>query len=782
MAGEIGDRKVLLQQLKDEVEDARKYQDGNYKYSNLMANIIYDCALNAHEKAGLSDLDKPIIEANILESHASRLVGEFILNKPSILVEDKTGEMDPAMIDAIDGHLRSITDAGHDEKADIYQESLVRSFSVMKYWTEYKHARSFEQVLKWGGVYDSTLTYFDPMARKKSKEDAQYAGELFPKTLDEVLRMGMNLKESDFAFTRGLAVNGNFSWSYQTNTNKKVALLCQHYKRKEVRRKLIYAADGRSYTTKEYKTYCDWIEANTSKVPPAIIKTRMTDMEVIMRYLFIESQILEEEETAFPGIPLIWVDGNSKNLATQGQTGDIRQKSRSYFHHAVDTQKFMNLAMQTYADELISVPPIKMSCPIEAVPDKPEWAASILKPQGKNTNLYQQYSEDGTQEYNQPTYTVRPQMPPEIAQAFFQTPAMIQNILGAHGSELGNPDNTLSGKALLIGSTNSSAAASPYVSNFLYAWEVLLQALVDMMPKYYTLPRSIPVMDGQGNRSSIKLNSDLLTPTPSQQINQQSMQQQPPQQMPQSPPMGAPSQQGQMQAPQQQMQTPSMGQPQQQPQQTKPMSFNYQKGDLKVSVAPGVSLEVQNQRSLEFLFSAAPQNPGIAQLINGPGLPLVFEMMNIRHKDAWIELAKEQLQTQQQQAAAAAQQGAQNPEIQLKQQELTMKSQQNVAQNHIEMIKINSQENIEKTKAQIAAAKIRNDAMKTHADFIIDQGQEKIDQARLQTERAVHHTELGMKHADQEHSHLTDMIGLHHEINQSEREHERENAKTNEEG
>jgi hypothetical protein len=56
--------------------------------------------------------------------------------------------------------------------------------------------------------------------------------------------------------------------------------------------------------------------------------------------------------------------------------------------------------------------------------------------------------------------------------------------------------------------TQSNSAAMPYIVGFLQGYQRAAQIYVDLMPKYYTTPRTVPVMDEEGKRSYVKINGD----------------------------------------------------------------------------------------------------------------------------------------------------------------------------------------------------------------------------------------------------------------------------------
>ena len=198
-----------LKRIKENICRSRKFFEGNYKRYNEFKKFVFESSMSKDDIATLKDLGKPQIEFNILESYISRLRGEFSKQEPSLRIKKKAGkgkEMDPNLIPILEGYLRNLEEENRStgDAYSVYSDQLSGGFSAWKVWTEYEHNRSFQQVIKYGRVYDPTMTGFDPLARQIHKGDGDYCFEIYPLTIDEFKKQYPNVDISKVTFTTNM--------------------------------------------------------------------------------------------------------------------------------------------------------------------------------------------------------------------------------------------------------------------------------------------------------------------------------------------------------------------------------------------------------------------------------------------------------------------------------------------------------------------------------------------------------------------------------------------------
>ncbi len=188
--------------------------------------------------------------------------------------------------------------------------------------------------------------------------------------------------------------------------------------------------------------------------------------------------------------------------------------------------------------------------------------------------------------------------PPEIVSAFTGSDQLIQNILGSYDAALGINNNQLSGVALVEAASQSNATAMPYIVGYLQGYQRAAQIYVDLMPKYYVTPRTLPLMDEEGQKSYIKINQ----------------------------PDG--------------------------------MDMDFETNELNVVVKAGASFQVQKSRTIMMVKDMMGMSPLFAQFIAEKGLPFVLDNMEgkgieqlKKMVDGWLKEMEQQkqmaMQTQQ---------------------------------------------------------------------------------------------------------------------------------------
>jgi hypothetical protein len=282
---------------------------------------------------------------------------------------------------------------------------------------------------------------------------------------------------------------------------------------------------------------------------------------------------------------------------------------------------------------------------------------------------------------------------------------LIQGILGSYDAALGIQNNELSGVAIMQGAMHSNAAAMPYTVGFMKGWNRVCQQLLDLIPKYYVTPRSIPIVQPDGKRSYQTINK------------------------PGSPYM------------------------------------NYDAMSLDVKVEAGVNFAVQKQISLETIIQLMQTSESFANFINTKGLGILLDNIDIRGIEGlrqaagqyMEEVAQQQAQAQQMAMQQAQQQIDPKAVMQLQAQAEIMKVQQKKeavqTQAQVDLLKISTDDAVKNKQADIDFLKVMADIQGAG----VEQGlkQEKLDaeNARTAVEMAVnvsaHHHDV--HHSDREH-------------------------------
>lgn len=286
---------------------------------------------------------------------------------------------------------------------------------------------------------------------------------------------------------------------------------------------------------------------------------------------------------------------------------------------------------------------------------------------------------------------------------------MLQNILGSYDAALGINDNQLSGTAIVEAATQSNAAAMPYVVSHMQALSHVATIILDLIPKYYKTPRTIPILDRDGVRSYVEINKD-----------------------------NAPK-------------------------------FNYDENALSVKVEAGPNFAIQKARALNQIMLLMQASPLFAQFMNEVGLSYILDNMEFRGSDVLAEKSKQWMQQLQQRMAQQAQQP--NPDqmkMQLEQGKLQQKAQDSQAQNMLKAQELV----VAKQKADTDRLKVEIDAGMSESKLMVDMIQAKAEEDRAQADVDIKKMDMShkaakdlidvaMKQKDMNHQHAVSTIETH---------------------
>lgn len=600
--------------LKKLVQKTKTSFNENYKRFNEFRKFVYETTITQGEKEVNETLNRDDLEFNVVTAYLSRMCGEFSKQEPSIKVSrDEGAQIDSKVISTVEGHFRHIVADAKKSNTQYhtYRDALSGGFASLNVFTEYANPMSMKQVIKVRKSKYPTLCGYDTLATEPHKGDGNYSFQIYPKTKDDFTTEYPDVDIEDIKFQASDSLGG-FSWSFN-NGQDDILLLCRLFKKKKHRVKIMEAADGKTYTEEKYKEMLDeWHKTGKMEQAPAIAgKPRMTIIETICRYIFIENKIIEYNETDFNNLPDVFVDGDSIDLYDD-EKGSIKQHCRPYAYNAKGGQQLKNLAGQCLAGYLNNISQHKYIVKKEAIPQEKAYQGALTNLQIANTIVVNAFKDNNPNHpISEPILPIQPQSaPPEIMGALEIADKIIQNELGSYDAALGINDNQLSGVAIVEGATQSNAAAMPHIVNYVSAWNQIAVICVDLMPKYYKTPMTIPIIDERGVRSAVRIND---------------------------------------------------------PNDPKSIDFNYDSNLLQVNVTADVNWAIQKTRALNQIIAMMRASPGFADFMNKKGLHILLDNLDIRGidmlKDLVEEYEQEQAQLMQEQKKMQQEMMANNPKI-----------------------------------------------------------------------------------------------------------------------
>lgn len=667
-----------LPALKKNVERTVSGFRDNVDRFHKFQKFLFKTAITPTDESALNTAQKPVLEFNITNAPVSRQCGEFSKQEPSIEVMAEFGSpIDPKVLEIVDGHLRHIIfeSKKHNTQYMAYRDSLSGGFFNFKVWTEYAHEMSFDQVIKFGRTFNPTFTYYDLMAREVDKSDAEFCFEIFPMDKEQFKRDYPDIPVESLTY---LKLDTEFNWSYK-NQEQYVIILVDYYKKKKTRKTIVKLADNQVMPEEHYEEFvAEWNRQQRTEQPPAIIDERESDFTTIMRYRFIEDNVIEVEEMQSKHQPLIFGDGDSAILQ-EDSSSTLEQFTKPYIYHAEGLQRMTNFAGQMIANDFENMVMNKFMVAEEALPSQEDSVTAWSTPQKADVLIYKAlYDNNPDQQLPPPTTVPRVGLPPEVITTFNNAMNMLQAILGSYDASLATGNNKVSGDAIVESATLSNSAAMPYVVNYMQALTRVAIVIVDWMPRYYKTPRTIPVINKEGKRDFIKINQD-----------------------------GG-------------------------------VNFNYDSNQLSVRVEAGVNFAIAKNQALEQLTMLMKVSPLFAEFMS-ENMETLLDNVDFRNSDIvkskaeeWLRRKKEKaanqpnpdmikvqvMQQQDQQQFQIAQEKLKNEEqlTQLKAEELASKSMLDTERVILEKAKVENERMAIAQKSGESEAKMEASIMKSRAE------------------------------------------------------------------
>ncbi len=572
----------------------------------------------------------------------------------------------------------------------------------MEVYTDYISEMSMDQKICTQRAFDPTLCGFDPLARKSHKGDGGFCFQFFPREAEEVEKEYGSDALKGLKYARAFS---GFNWSYRA-AKKDIVLLCDYYKKDFKKEKITKLSNGRVVSVKHYEELMTlWDQAGYIEQPPIPIgKMRETMLEEITRYRLSGACMIEAPvKTNYKMLPLVFFDGNSAILRDNNDS-TAEQMTRPYIYNVRDAQRLKNYAGQSLANELENTVEHKFIASVESIPE--DYIDAYIDVQKPGTLLYNAFLDGDTNVPLQPPReVVRTPIPPQISETFQMSDNLIQGILGSYDAALGIQNNELSGVAIMQGAMHSNAAAMPYTVGFMKGLNRVCQIILDLIPKYYVTPRSLPIVEPDGKRSYQVINK--------------------------------------------------VGNP----------FMDYDPMSLDVKVEAGVNFAVQKQISLETIIQLMQTSESFAAFINTKGLGILLDNIDIRGIEGLRQAAGQYMEEVQQKQEQAQQMAMQEQQQQLDpKQVMAMQAQAEMAkvaqkkeavatQAQVALTKIATDDAVKNKVADIEFMKVMAQIQGADVDAALKQESLDAENARTAVNMAMdvskHHHDV--KHADREH-------------------------------
>ena len=585
-----------LNTIKERVESSMSANKHNVNRFFAFKEMVFNTSIIEEDRQLLKSLNKPPLEFNLCRAPVARLCGEYSKQEPDIIVTASDGApVDIRTVEVVEGRIRHILYEANQKNTqyDLYEDALTGGFSNMEITVDYEHEKSFDQEIYLNRCDEPTLVGFDPADMTKTKSKSEYYFKLVPMPESQFKEEfpKVDIKGLKYSFLN----SSDFSWAYKYNKSK-VIIVCYYFEKTKKATKIYKLANGKIVTEKQYEEMEEqYSTGNIIEAMPAIVDDRDSFETKIKRYICCANEIIEKKDTLFESNSIIFTDGAGQKLRQANGT-EFTYFTVPYTYHLAGLQKLTNAAGQTIAADLMNMTMHKYIIAEEALPSNEGYLRALTNMQLASTIVYKAYGSTDQQKPNPPPVPVsRVGLPGEVMETYANAMPMLQNILGSYDASLGINNNQLSGVAIVEGATQSNAAAMPYVVNQLAALNQAAQLMLQLFPLIYKTPRTIPIINKEGEKEYIKINQ----------------------------PGG--------------------------------VDMNYDHSTLGVKLQAGVNFEINKNQSLKQMIEAQNANPVIAKFIGDEGVDIMLDNMSFRGVEILKDRYKEWKQAQQQEQQQAMQ-------------------------------------------------------------------------------------------------------------------------------
>jgi uncharacterized protein YegP (UPF0339 family) len=659
---------------------------------NLFMRFVFETAINQQKRGTLNILHKPPLEFNILEAAISSQMGDFAKHEPTMMARAADGariqQMTPEFMEQLNvlqWHLSEIfCEAANDGlQYNFFRDMMGGGFTVGEVSTDYVNPMSFEQKIIVERVFDPSLCGFDPMAVKSHKGDGGYCFKLVPKTKEDFESIYGTKSTKGLKFYSASAL-GEFQWQFTYN-DLPIILTAEFYQKKNSKVKIVKLTNGHTVQKKRYEDFCEqWAKAGYIEQPPQILEERWTVLPEIERYTMTQNQILEYKPTSYSMLPLVWGAGNSVTLK-EGNSGSTYEMTRPYVYNAMGVQELMNFSGQTVAAEIEGMVAHKIKVPLEAIPK--DFQHVYQNVQQADTLVYNQFlNGDPNVRLDPPMEIQRTPTPPIVENTFMGTSKLTQMILGNLNMVQGTNDNNVSGRAIGLGAIQANSAAAPYMVGYIKFINRIAEIVVDLIPKFYVTPRSIPIRKADGKRSYKIIND----PTNKDSI-----------------------------------------------------SMMYDPNSVQIKVEAGVNLEIQKTMALDQCIKLIQTAPVFANFMGSEGLETILDNLDIRGIEGLKEKVPAYLEKMQKMQEEAAKKGDPMVEASMLQTQAFEKTE--MAKIEQSQLETEGAQLIQAAKVAVEKQKVEILYAKTMAEVADMETKQDLEAQRIAAEDAKTAVELAIK-------------------------------------
>lgn len=492
------DRK--LRQISRYQKNWAEYYSSNIDTFKLDKSFLFVDQWKSSERARFQETHKTALMSNVLYDQFRKMCGQFRENTPQFEVRSLNGKADPKEIKLRGDYFRHL--AYQSRSSEVFETALENAlaggFGAFRIETDYLDKKSFDQEPVLRKIDFPERCYFDPNAELTTKADGQYAGIVIPMT-----RREFKEKYPDYDIPRKAeTVFDIYDNSYASIYMQDVVLLIEHFEKEYFEVEVLELSNGMTMTRADYNKKVKTVKENYSdeeaqQLIPKIMRKRKDRDHKIMRYLVTNSHILEQEESVFKELPIIFVPCDVQKV-------NGREITISFIRFAIDSQRALNLAQSEIVQTIRTARRELFMATTGNLGNRVNQWRDVANQQG--VLLYE--PDPVTQ---QPPIRIEPVDIPVTLMNFLQLATQqIQATTGMYASSLGDQGNEVSGIALKQRQMASNMGCGIAYDNLTRAICQAGRCIMSGMHKLLDNQRTINTMPVDGKEKAVEINQNKL--------------------------------------------------------------------------------------------------------------------------------------------------------------------------------------------------------------------------------------------------------------------------------
>lgn len=435
--------------------------------------------------------NRPALTFNLLNGVVKQIIGDYRQNKLAIKILPSGGPSTEEVADILGGLIRSIE---MDSKADhAYTNALECSarggFGYFRVMSEYEADDVFNQKLLIKPIYNPLTVYFDPAAKRITREDAQYC------LVTEVMSKAEFKRLYPQAEEQGWDIIDIDSDNMDEWTTDDQIRICEYFIKETIKERLVAFDNGAVVSIDDNKE----IEA-LQQIGWNPVKERQANRTNIKWYKCNGSHILEQRTFKTKYIPVIPVLGEEINL--EGKT-----LLRSSVFYGIDAQLSYNYERSTAIERsalAAKAPWIVTAKQIEMYRD--QWDNANNTPQPYLVHQPDPQMPQGPQRIEPPSPSGADMQNAQVAAQDVQRTTLVFN------SQLGEKSNILSGVGLSEQQSQGATSTFIFPDNLRTAIEHCGRILIDWIPLTYDTERVVRTINTEDDIEMQTINQKQQNP------------------------------------------------------------------------------------------------------------------------------------------------------------------------------------------------------------------------------------------------------------------------------